>query len=438
MGPGSRVDERAPSAAERAYAAVAPLVFHALHLGVRLRGAAPDALAQRTGAMPACAAPCLWLHGASAGEMAAAVSLVALLRAKRYRFSAAYTTTNAAGLELIARRLAAGDVSALVPWDVPRWIARALDCWRPLALVLIETELWPGLIRAAAERGVPVLSASARIFPRDRWRYRLCRGLMRPVLRRLTAVLAQSDVERAQFVALGAPTERCAVAGNLKHAGPAAVSPAAVSAFQAALGLAPEERPCVIGSLHADEIAFVAPAVVRAVAAGQRVIVAPRHAAGLRDTAAAAARQGWRVARRTDAQVRADWHVLLLDTMGELHLAYAAARVAVVGGAFARHGGHDIAEPVRAGAPVLFGTHTAHVAGDAAALRAAEPAAEVATPSALAERLAEWTGDAALRQQVWRRQHAALPDAAAVAARYLAALAPWLEGLQAGDAGSHG
>lgn len=403
---------------ERLYAAAGTVGFGALLLGARLAGVPAAALRQRRGLMPACAPPCLWLHGASAGEMAAASNLVAVLRAGGARFAAAYTTTNDAGLRLIGRRLAGGDVAALAPWDAPRWTARACDAWRPAALVLIETELWPGLIGAAAARGIPVVCASARIYPRDLARYRLVRRWLRPMFGRLAAVLAQSDLERERFVALGVSPARCVAAGNLKHV---RVVRGDAAAFRRAVGAADGEPLCVFGSLHADEVAFVAAAVERA---GARVVLAPRHPGAGAAIVRLAARRGWRLARRSQPG-QTSWRVLLLDSMGELAAAYAAAAVAVVGGSFAAHGGHDLIEPLRAGAAVLFGPHTGHVA-EAAALAALEPTVQVATPDALAHRVAGLVADPAGRRVLHERQRAALPDADAIATRYRRALMPML------------
>jgi 3-deoxy-D-manno-octulosonic-acid transferase len=407
--------------AERAYHRLAPLAFVLVHLAARLGGTPADALRQRRGFLPAVGDPCLWLHGASAGEMAAASNLVALLRAHGHRFAAAYTSTNAAGLALIQTRLAAGDVSALAPWDAPAWVDRALDRWRPAALCLIETELWPVLIHAATRRGVPVLSVSARIYRRDVARYRLVRGVMAPTLRRLTAVLLQSEAERARFAALGAPLERCAVAGNLKHLAP----PADATAFRLAVGLDGGERVVVVGSLHADEVTFLVAALACLPAPWPRLIVAPRHPPALVAFEHAAARRGWSTARR--GAPRSGARVLLLDSVGELRAAYAGAALALVGGSIGAHGGHDLVEPVRAGAPVLFGPHTAHVEPEARALRAAVPESLVRTPQELAGRIGAWLDDEDLRLSALQRQRAVLPDPGVIAARYLTALAAWLQ-----------
>jgi 3-deoxy-D-manno-octulosonic-acid transferase len=411
--------------ADDVYGAAASIVFPLLHAGARVLGADPTGLRQRSGAMPECAAPCLWLHGASAGEMAAAANLAALLRARGLRFAAAYTTTNDAGLRLVRGRLAAGDVSALAPWDAPRWVGRVFDRWRPAALVLIETELWPALIGAAAARRIPVVCASARIYPRDVARYRLIRRFLRPTFERLTAVLAQSERELATFVALGVPSGRCVVAGNLKHAVHAPAADEA-AAFRRAVGLADGDRVWTVGSLHADETELLLAACALLPAQRRRVIVAPRHRAAQAAIEAGASERGWALGKRS-APGGGTWQILLLDTMGELRTAYAGSDLALIGGSFAPHGGHDVIEPLRCGVPVLFGPHSAHAEPEASALRAATPAAVVATAGALAERIDEWMSDESQRQSMWARQVAALPDPAEIGQRYAAAIAPWLQ-----------
>lgn len=417
------------TAAERVYAGTASLAFPLLLAGARALGVDREALEQRRGLVPDCTGPLLWVHGASAGEMAAGANLVALLRASGFRFAAAYTTTNDAGLRLIARRLAPGDVGSLVPWDAPRWVARAFDRWRPAALVLIETELWPAMILAAARRSVPVVCASARIYPRDVPRYRAIRALLRPTLERVATVLAQSEHERRRFISLGAPPEHCVVAGSLKHAAPPP-APGEVDALRCAIGLSAEERIWVAGSVHGDETEWLLAACEQSSGVGYRVVVAPRHLAEVPRFEAAAKRRGWAVARRSALPAAGGWRILLLDTMGELRAVYAAAAAAVVGGSFAAHGGHDLAEPIHCGTPVLFGPHTAHAEPEASALRAAEPSAAAVTPAVLAERIAAWMGDDALRRAVLRRQRAALPDPARVRERYAAAFARWCPDLR--------
>ena len=106
-------------------------------------------------------------------------------------------------------------MAALAPWDVAAWVNRAFDRWRPAALFLIETELWPRLVFEAYRRQVPVVALSARIYPRDLPRYRAIRGFIAPTLQRLSRVLAQNEIERERFIALGADVRRVRRRGNL-------------------------------------------------------------------------------------------------------------------------------------------------------------------------------------------------------------------------------
>jgi 3-deoxy-D-manno-octulosonic-acid transferase len=278
------------------------------------------------------------------------------------------------------------------------------------------------LIHAAAARDVPVLSASARIYPRDVWRYRLVRRVIAPSMRRLAAVLAQSAPERERLLALGATPERCVVAGNLKHVLPADGAEAA--AFRSAIGMRDGERVWTAGSVHADEVQFLSDAIDRLPAP---VVVAPRRASAVQALEAEAERRGWVVARRSRG-TQHGWRVLVLDTMGELRAAYAAAAVAFVGGTVGQHGGHDLIEPLQSGAPVLFGPHTAHVEPEAGALRAALPRAVVRTPEELAERVSLWLQDDRARAAALAQQRAALPDPEVVGRCYLEALAPLMQG----------
>jgi len=420
---------RRRTTAERMYGLAAPHAFNLVWLAARFTGASPDELSARVGRLPHAERPLLWFHGASAGEMAAGGRLAEALRAHGHEFTAAYTATNRSGVEFAARTSRPPRVAAFAPWDHPRWVARALDRWRPHALFLVETELWPRLIWEAHRRTIPVFCVSARVYPRDVPRYRLIRGLTVPMLQRLSGIFVQNDAERQRFVALGAEPERCVVSGNLKYL--AAPEPAAGDpSLRNELAVAEPHRIVVCGSVHADEVPFVCAALAR-LSDDVRFIIAPRHATATAAILSACRARSWRVHRLSAGPAPPDWRVVVLDRMGDLARAYAIATVAVVGGGFGKHGGHNPLEPVMAGTPVIFGPHFGHFESEAQALVARVPEAQVADAAQLGHRLAEWLASTSHRRDVARLQRQALPDGAAIARRYVDALQPWLGGLQA-------
>ena len=415
------------TAADCVYGSAASAAFGLLWLAARAAGVSADTLRCRRGTLPDATGPLLWFHGASAGEMRAASALATVLRESGCRFTPAYTATNQPGVELATYAGGPDTIVALAPWDHPRWVARALDIWRPLGLFLIETELWPSLILAASRRNVPVFCVSARIYPRDFARYRLIRGLTVPMLRRVTAVLAQNETERDRLVALGADPDRCSVVGNLKYVR-IGVTRTSASAWRHELGLRKDEQVVVFGSIHADEVGTIFAALERLSMGRLRSIIALRHGAAVAAVMREARRRSWEVHLRTAGPPPPGWQILVLDRMGELAAAYAMASVAVVGGGFGKHGGHNPLEPVMVGAPVIFGEHFDHFENEALALSALTPEARVAGGPQLGRRLAEWLSDAAQRQRVAERQRCCLPDGSAIARRYVAALSPWLGG----------
>ena len=413
------------SLAERCYQAAAPVGFAAAWCAAWASGTPRSELMLRQGHLPPATAPVVWLHGASAGEMAAAANLVATLRRAGYEFTAAYTAANQAGVDLAGRAGGDDSVATLAPWDVRPWLARSFERWQPRLLLLVETELWPGLVIEAHRRGAPVVCVSARIYARDVARYRLIRPLIGATLRRMTGVLAQDEIERTRFIALGVDPDRCLVAGNLKHTA-GRLDRDDPTLLRAELGLEGGERVIVVGSVHEDEIGTVLDGLDAIRESGARVIIAPRHLEDSETVVASAGGHGWRVGRRSALGPQDSWNLLVLDTVGELARAYALATIAVVGGAFADHGGHNPVEAVDAGAPVLFGGSMQHFAPEAAALEHATPEAVVRTAEDLGRRLAAWLEEPRRPEEAHERQRRALPDAGAISQRYLQLLEPIL------------
>jgi|GEM_PF-1182422 3-deoxy-D-manno-octulosonic-acid transferase len=413
------------SAWERLYAALSRGAF-APALAVAYAGGASAAeLRARTGRLPAAGRGAIWLHGASAGEMAAALRLIAVLRQHGYRFPAVLTAANRAGVDYVLRVAAPDTFAALVPWDVPRWIRRAFDLWQPAALFLIETELWPRLVFEAHRRGRPVLALSARIYPGDMPRYRAIRSLIAPTIRRLSRILAQNETERARFITLGADAQRCVAAGNLKALPEIAQNGASV--LRDALGLAPAQPLVVFGSVHNAELPLVFDAIAAVRTQQVRFVVAPRHRRDASVALRQASARGLAAVLRSRLPPGQGWRgVLVLDTMGELRNFYAIATLAVIGGGFGKFGGHNPFEALHSGVPVLFGAHFAHFEHEARRLMAVTPEAVVSSPEQLAARLRSWLQDEGLRNSVLALQRRTLPDAAAVTRRYLDELGPFL------------
>lgn len=330
--------------------------------------------------------PTLWLHAVSLGEMSAAAPLIAALRDRHPQAALVLTTATPAG-RARALTLAGGALDVrYLPFDTPGAVRRFLTRTRPRCALIMETELWPNLFDACRRRGVPVLLASARLSESSVRRYRRFARLVRPMLSANVTIGAQSAEDARRFAAIGAPAERLYVVGNVKFD----VTPDAQRAVNGALlrdtfGVA--RRIWIAGSTHAgeDEIVLRAHARLRQSVPDALLLLAPRHKERFEEVAALLKHQDLAFTRRSSAgAVPADCAVLLVDTLGELVLLYAAADIAFVGGSLVPVGGHNLIEPAALGLPVLTGPYQANNRDIAAMLLQVGAAAQVADASELA------------------------------------------------------
>jgi 3-deoxy-D-manno-octulosonic-acid transferase len=317
----------------------------------------------------------LWVHAVSVGEVRLALSLIRAWRERAPGRPITLTTGTPSGRELAAGAPAASrpDGLAALPFDLPGPLGRFLDRLRPSAVVIVETEIWPNLLRLCGRRGIPVLLVNGRISPRAFPRYRLLRPLLARVLPAVGLFAVQSEDEARRLRALGAPPDRVRVTGNLKFDLPE--PRAADGEVRRRLGLDGAPPLFVAGSTSGGEEAAAAAALaeLRRVDSRARLVVAPRHperfAEAERALRAAALRVvRWSALGSAPPPAAESWDAVLLDAMGVLPEVYAAADLVFVGGSLVRRGGQNLLEPAALGRPVLFGPHVENFAAAARAL----------------------------------------------------------------------
>ncbi len=298
----------------------------------------------------------LWVHAVSVGETLAAIQLIRQLEAERPAMRIVLSTTTRTGQQLARQRLGVDRVF-YCPLDVA-WATHAwLEALQPRMLVLMETEFWPGLLRRCFRRKIPVVVVNARISDRSWPRYRRLRRLWKPLLERLQAVLAQSELDAKRLEELGC--RQVVAAGNLKYDIQIEKHSALTLQLQT---LAAGKRWVVAGSTLEGEEAMLLTAWKQQIAvhADLVLLLAPRHPERFAAVADLLKASGLRWRRRSTLGSEAlhAGEVILLDSIGELASAYSLATVAFVGGSLVAAGGHNPLEAAWHGVPVMMGSHT--------------------------------------------------------------------------------
>ncbi len=343
----------------------------------------------------------VWLHAASVGEVLSVKPLVAALKAQAPARKILISTFTATGNRQ-ARQIDDVDAVIFFPLDVLWIVRRALTKFDPALLVIVETEIWPNLLRQAYYLGVPVVLLSGRLSAKATARYTVCRSLFSRALDYFAALGMQSAEDAARIVSLGADEKKVSVVGTLKamRANPAD------SIHNLARSL--DGKPLLVaGSTHRgeEESLLEALKLVRARHPNLSMVIAPRHPERFGDVERLLANSKFVFQRRSQT-APADWFkkdILLLDSVGELAHFFAVGDVAFVGGSLVEVGGHNILEPAGVATPILVGPHMENFQALADTMLRQGAALEVASAAALADALDELLADSMKRRRMGQR-----------------------------------
>ena len=319
-------------------------------------------LTERLGSYPANlppgSRPTVWFHAVSLGEMKVAAFLAEQLRSHVAGLRVILTASTRTGHDEASRRASVGDIVLYPPLDYAWLCRRFLKQWKPDVVVVMETEMWPNLLRAVKGAGAALLLANGRISDRSLPRYRATRFFWRRVLSYPDGFFVQSERDAERFAMIGAPSARIHVTGNLKFAIRPSESPLS-DALSSSIREALVGPVLVAGSTMPGEETHLLHAflALRHEFPDLWMILAPRHperAAGIATEINSAG---------IACQFRSRWHagksiapgIFLLDSTGELAALYQLATAAFIGGTLVSTGGHNILEPAHFACPTVIG-----------------------------------------------------------------------------------
>lgn len=407
--------------------------------------------------------PVVWFHCASVGEATGLAAVIGGFTERHPGFTVLVTTMTETGLAYARKHVPQARYFGLAPLDAPFIVRRVFRRVRPGALVLLEGELWPGMLGAAAANDCPVALVNGRMSDRSLARNRFVKPLFRHMLRRLAVVGVQHALDGERFIAYGAAPDRVRVTGNVKFDLAAEPKGSGREALRRELGLSASVPVIMAGCPRpAEEERAVLAAFVRVRERypKARMIWAPRHLQRVPPAEQMLKSAGLRFAHRTrlgvvegtggpgdpddtggggspDGADLGHVDVIILDTMGELASMYAAADMAFVGATLVPLGGHNLLEPAACGIPVLFGPHTENVRASAAALLRTGGGMVVHDGDELAQRWLELLDDPGTRARTGAAAQQAVLECAKALDRTLNLVDRWIiEPDPGGDGGS--
>jgi len=305
---------------------------------------------------------CIWIHGASVGEIVATSPLVKEIRKAMPDAKILVSAVTTGGYNMAHQIIPEADAIIYFPLDLPFVSESFVKRIMPRIFMPVETELWPNFLRAIKLRRIPVMMVNGRISDKSVKSYRYLFGILADMMGSVTRFCMQSSIDAEYIAHLGAEKRRIYVTGNTKFDQTyAEVTPLDLSQYKEELGLGDDYPVIVAGSTHPteEEALFKCFKEIQKEFPHARMVVAPRKPGRVNEIGHIAKKYGLNMGLRSElkntSSPRPKFDIVLIDTIGELGRIYAVGDAVFVGGSLINHGGHNVLEPAAHAKPIIVG-----------------------------------------------------------------------------------
>ena len=351
---------------------------------------------------------CIWIHGASVGEIVATSPIVKEIKKIMPERKVLVSAFTLPGYNMAKQIIPEADAIIFFPLDLA-WVAESVvRRVHPGIFMPVETELWPNFLRALRERNIPVMMVNGRISERSVKTYQYLFSIWRDMLRTVSRFCMQSSIDANYITHLGADPQKIFVTGNTKFDQTyAEVTPEDLANYKMELGLDKDAFPVILaGSTHAPEEKYLLTAFseLHKKYPKARLIMALRFNSRVDEIKRLCDRFGYKAGLRSKLKnmsgPRPEYPVVLIDTIGELGRIYSVGDIVFIGGSLMNHGGHNVLEPAAHAKPIVVGPSMQNFKDSYSLLSKAGALRTVQDTGGLTKAFLEIAGDGALRKNM--------------------------------------
>mgnify|MGYP005989034415 CR=1 FL=1 len=299
----------------------------------------------------------IWVHCASVGEVLAARPLINTWLGNNPKGAVLITTMTPTGAEQVFKGFDQRVQHRYIPVDWGGSVKRFLQGIECPTLLIIETELWPNLLKQVKNKGMSLSIVNARLSERSFRKYAKFPNFSKKLVSLPDRFCAHAQADAERLTALGA--NQVSVTGNIKF--DLKVNPQVLTDNWQQYFLK-NEFVWIAASTHEGEDVPLLEEhlILKAQHPSSVLILVPRHPQRFEQVYQQACAKFKNVGLRSETSME-DWSsldVLIGDSMGEMMHYFQAADLAFVGGSLIERGGHNPIEPALLSKPVLVGAHT--------------------------------------------------------------------------------
>tara|TARA_B100001113_G_scaffold97541_1_gene78493 strand:+ start:9631 stop:10872 length:1242 start_codon:yes stop_codon:yes gene_type:complete len=293
----------------------------------------------------------VWFHAVSLGEVISSQIIVKKLLKDNDIVLSVSTPTGFRE----AKKIYGDDLIVVyAPWDLIFFVNGFIKNFKPKALILFETEIWPSMVHAIWKRNKPVILSNARLSESSFKKYRRAKLIITETLSKFSLILAQSQDHIRRFKNIGIKENSLIKVGSSKFD------------FDGIKDL--EKTSDLINFSHIlaasthigeDEIIIEAYKKLKEEFHSLKMVIVPRHPERSNTVKEILKKNNVKGEITSDLQsVLCTNDVAIVNATGILGSLYKTAKVSFIGGSLmSKYGGHNIIEPASNKSSFIVGPH---------------------------------------------------------------------------------
>jgi len=303
----------------------------------------------------------VWFHAVSAGEVLAISHLIKQTKQQHPDYLCYLTVGTLAGKKMANKNVEA-DFISFMPYDFLPCVWIAMMRVRPLAIVLVEAELWPNFLMMGHWFGSKIYLLNARLKDKSFGKFKRLKSFFSPLLQLFDGIYTQTQLDKRRFEMLGILPERLVVLGDIKAFN-------YMERRNETIGYekTDEEKSRVLlaGSIHPGELKIYLKLYkkLKQTHPALKLILAPRHFHWKAELLDELGKLPFKFFVWDDVnhlhknfdELWQEYDILAVCKLGELFKLYSAADIFYLGGTFVPVGGHNLLEPAVWAKPSIVG-----------------------------------------------------------------------------------
>ena len=312
-------------------------------------------LKNQLGYVPRTSGKVIWFHCVSVGEFNAAKPLIDKIFLKFPIHQIVITTTTITGSEAVENYYKKRVIHCFFPFDVPFVVSLFLKTIKPIACILLETEIWPNLITKLKHQNIPTMLINARLSDRSFKKYnKFFPKLVSSTLNSLSIICSQNESSSKRFISLGASKKNIIITGSLKFD---SNEPNNLKTIQELKNITKGRKIVAFASTReGEELQIIKSYLAFQNKFNALLLIIPRHPERFNEVFNMAKENGLNVKRRSLVDhCDKDTDMLIGDSMGEMMSYYSISDIAFIGGSLSNNGGQNMLEAASLSKPIIFG-----------------------------------------------------------------------------------